>query len=231
MYKNVMTFMACLVLLVLFSNCDKNEEEIKGFILVKVITTDLYPSPLWVYIYKTEADRTKDSLRQNYLKKAMTYTCNYDQGDSFVIFSNLSLQKYYIYAEWDWSSHQSVTAEAIAKEDTAKAIIYVGCWTPGNLEVFAEDLSEMTYFGSAEVFLYKTLAERENDPTRVFYYRKGITDNNDPANIGAVFYELQYKKYYFVARWFHPLTGKLWVGAGESFVPPCLTTQVVVDMQ
>jgi hypothetical protein len=114
---------------------------------------------------------------------------------------------------------------------TYENINFIGCSTPGNLEVKAKDQVGMYYMGGAEVFLYKTMAERDNDPQRTAYYRKAATDQTDPQNIGAVFYELQYQKYFYAVRWTHPTTGKVWVGAGEAFVPACMTTKVTVDMQ
>jgi hypothetical protein len=230
MNKNVMTFIACLVILVLITSCDKNEEEKNnGVITFQVLTQDPSPSLMDVYLYKTNEDRTNDLLRQNYLKTARTYTCTMYLGDSAAMFTNLRLEKYYIYAKW--GAYGSVETEVVAKEDTARSVIFVGCTFPGNLEVLAEEPTEFFYMGGAEVFLYKSQADRDNDTLRTGYYRKALTDISQPQVNGAIFYELLYQKYYFFVKWTHPSSGRVYVGAGAAFVPSCITTRFTVQMQ
>jgi hypothetical protein len=100
---------------------------------------------------------------------------------------------------------------------------------PGNLAVLVCDALQ-TYWGGAEVFLYKTESDRTNDPQRTSYYQKATTDNSDPQNIGAVFYALTYQKYYVYAR--HDLGGGNFItGVGESFIQSGKTTKLTVKIQ
>ena len=70
----------------------------------------------------------------------------------------------------------------------------------GNLRVLVCDITQANYFGGAEVFLYKTNAERTTDAQRLKYYRKTTTDNSDPMNIGGIFYDLPAQSYYIFCR-------------------------------
>jgi hypothetical protein len=77
----------------------------------------------------------------------------------------------------------------------------------GDIHVLVCDQTQTNYFGGAEVFLYKTDADRNNDPARKNYYRKAITDNYDPQGLGAVFYELSDQQYF--------LFGRVYLGGGN----------------
>ena len=101
---------------------------------------------------------------------------------------------------------------------------------PGNLEVFVTDTLEETYYGGAEVFLYKSEADRSNDPQRTSYYQKTACDNTDPINIGAIFYRLLNQKYYVFCRWDDGM-GDIKTGEGESFVPAGKITKLTVKVQ
>lgn len=107
---------------------------------------------------------------------------------------------------------------------------FVGCSDPGNLNVLVCDATQSNYFGGAEVFLYKTDAERTADPQRSNYYRKAITDNSDPQNKGGIFYQLAFQKYFFFAR--RDLGGgNFLTGAGEAFAKSCVTTNAIAVVQ
>jgi hypothetical protein len=101
---------------------------------------------------------------------------------------------------------------------------------PGDLEVFVTDTLEETFYGGAEVFFYKSEADRTNDPQRTSFYKKAITDNTDPINIGAIFYRLINQKYYVFCRWDQGM-GDIFTGVGESFVPAGKKTKLTVKVQ
>jgi len=106
---------------------------------------------------------------------------------------------------------------------------FIGCSDPGNLNVLVSDATQTNYFGGAQVFLYKTDADRTADPQRQNYYRQANTDNTDPITKGAMFYSLTYQKYYFFAR--RDLGGGNFIqGVGEAFVPSCRTTTVICSV-
>jgi hypothetical protein len=97
------------------------------------------------------------------------------------------------------------------------------CSTPGNLNILVCDVSQMDYFGGAEVFLYKTEAERTADPSRTSYYRKALTDYSNPTSIGARFYSLAPQNYYFFAR--RDIgSGTFLTGVGVVYAKTCITT-------
>jgi hypothetical protein len=108
-------------------------------------------------------------------------------------------------------------------------IFTTGASTGGDLRVVVCDATETNYFGGAEVFLYKSDAERTSDPMRLNYFRKTTTDNSDPIEIGAVFYDLVYQKYYVFAR--RDLGGGNFIqGVGESFVTNGITTKLTLHV-
>jgi hypothetical protein len=101
--------------------------------------------------------------------------------------------------------------------------------TRGDLRVVTCDATQTNFFGGTEVFLYKSDAERTSDPMRSNYFRKTTTDNSNPIDIGAIFYDLADQKYYVFAR--HDLGGANFIqGVGESFVPAGVVTKLIVSM-
>lgn len=101
---------------------------------------------------------------------------------------------------------------------------------PGDLKVVVCDITTTTFFGGAEVFLYKTDSERFSDPLRQYYFRKAQTDNSDPQNLGAIFYALPFQTYYVACR-FDLGGGTFLFGVGESPVPTGKTTKLEVMVQ
>ena len=112
---------------------------------------------------------------------------------------------------------------------TYETTTFIGCSDPGNLNVLVADATQTNYFGGAEVYLYKSDADRTADPQRQNYYRTALTSNSTPITNGAMFYELAYQKYYFFAR--RDLGGGNFIqGVGEAFVPSCKTSTVICSV-
>jgi hypothetical protein len=239
MYKNMFSIMALLGVLAIFTGCEKdgneNTNKIKGLLNVRVY--DPYQQKFLygaeVYLYKSLTERTNDSLMQNYFRKELTDSNQ--TGFIGAFFSDLDTQEYFIDVRWKnpvSNAYAYGGGQIVLKKDTNVIIIIIGNSTVlGNLKIIACDQVGQYYMGGADVFLYKTMAERDNDHLRTAYYRRAITDTGDPVNIGAIFYELKYQKYYFYVMWTNPVTSRIFVGAGESFVPVGMTTQIKVDMQ
>jgi len=99
-----------------------------------------------------------------------------------------------------------------------------------HMKVVVCDATQTNYFGGADVFMYLSESARTNDPQRTLYSQHAVTDNTDPANVGAVFYKTPYQKYYFFAR--RDLgAGNFLTGVGEAFPKMCTTYKVVVVVQ
>lgn len=90
---------------------------------------------------------------------------------------------------------------------------------PGNMNVVVCDQTQIKYFGGAEVYMYETETQRNLDAQRMQFNRKAITDYSDPKNIGAAFYQLPLKKFYYYARIETSAgSGKYLVGVTECYV-------------
>jgi len=100
----------------------------------------------------------------------------------------------------------------------------------GNLKVMVCDNAQTVYYGGASVFLYNSEADRTNDPQRTAYFQKATTDNNDPMNSGAEFYNLPNRKYYVFCRRDNG-GGNYFTGVGESIVPNGKVTSLIVKVQ
>lgn len=101
---------------------------------------------------------------------------------------------------------------------------------PGNLQILVCDQSQTTYFGGAEVFLYKSGSDRTNDVNRTNYFRKTTTDNSAPETIGAVFYDLPVQVYYAFGR--RDLGGGNFIsGTGDYSVTSGQTTPFMLIVQ
>ena len=108
---------------------------------------------------------------------------------------------------------------------------YVGCndVNQTHIKVVVCDETQTNYFGAAEVFMYQTDADRTNDPQRTSYYRKSLTDNADPVNVGAVFYNTPFQKYFFFVRRETSVgSGNFLTGVGDGFPEMCTTKKIVV---
>lgn len=72
---------------------------------------------------------------------------------------------------------------------------------PGDLQVFVCNLAGTIYYGNAEVFVYTSYSERQNDISRVSFYRKALTDSIAPGTKGAIIYALPFQQYYIFCRY------------------------------
>ena len=99
----------------------------------------------------------------------------------------------------------------------------------GDLNVIVCDVQE-TYYGGAEVFLYKSSTERTNDPQRTGFVSRLNTYYDAPSDSGAVFKNLSSQKYYVWVRYDLGL-GNFITGEGESLIISNQRTKLKVVLQ
>jgi hypothetical protein len=183
------------------------------------------------------------------VKPTMIWTaCNDPENDSvtyevylgitsppLLVKSNISLNKYIPDTLKNFTKYYWKVVAKDNKNNSSTSSIFTfttgGKELPlGNLNVFIVDSDKVNYYGGAEVFLYKSEAERNADNQRNHYYRVAYTSNTDPVSLGAMFYELANQKYYLFAR--RDLGGGNFLpGTGESFVPAGVITKLVISIQ
>jgi hypothetical protein len=108
---------------------------------------------------------------------------------------------------------------------------YVGCNNPDitQIQVVACDETQSNYFGAAEVFMYLSDAARTADGQRNQQIQKALTDNVDPINVGAVFYQTAFQKYYFFVRRETSIgSGNFLTGTGEGYPEMCKSVKIPI---
>jgi hypothetical protein len=101
----------------------------------------------------------------------------------------------------DTKYYWKVVAVDNKKNETSSALWNFTTQPPGDLNVLVCNSTQTIYYGSAEVFLYKTFDALSNDTKRLKYYHKAITDISDPKLSGAKFNNLACQTYYIFARY------------------------------
>ena len=99
---------------------------------------------------------------------------------------------------------------------------------PGDLEIFVVDNIGTSYYGGADVYLYKSDADRTNDPQRTNYFQKASTGTTDPSAEPALFSNLPVARYYLFCSFYWTTT---MTGTADILVVSGKKTQLKVSVK